>query len=318
MPNPGDVPIFVGPEWSSGPVPSSGGVVVKTFLASQANAIAALQGGGFLPATGTVAVTVEGFGGGGGGGGSGGTAGAPGAGGGGARYQRATVLIDLTHQIDVVIGAGGVGGTAGTTTASGLPGNDGGASYANDVTAGNTVLAAFGGASGGHGSGNAAGGLTQPGGDHPSLTVVTDTNQVDANATTSSNLNPKTVGVTGAGGSGLSSSQGFRSQPNSVQIDSTVANPILTGAPGGTFVIGASGGGGGNGPRGVGATGAPGQDVANSNGNPGGNAAANTGAGGGGGSPGAAGAGTPTGGPGGNGGTGWLRFTFHLNTTVAP
>ena len=230
-------------------------VVVKTYTASVIGAIAVLQTAGFLPSTGSIAVLVEGFGGGGGGGGSGGTNN-PGAGGGGARYNRALILMNLANAADVTIGAGGAGGTAGTTTASGLTGSDGGTSSVTDTTA-STVLAAFGGGSGGHGSSVAAGGLTQPGGDHPSL-LQPDTNAVDANAITTATIAPKPVGITGAGGSGQSSAQGFRSQPNSVGIDSAVANPIPIGAPGGAFITGASGGGGGNGPRGAGGAGADG------------------------------------------------------------
>ena len=296
---------------------ASSGVVVKTYLASQVNAIAVLQGGGFLPSTGTVAVTIEGFGGGGGGGGGGGVSN-PGAGGGGARYQVATVLVDLTHAFDVTIGAGGAGGTAGTTTASGLTGADGGTSFLTDTTS-NTVPVAFGGGSGGHGSSVAAGGLTLGGSDVSSL-LQPDTNPTDGNAALQTNIIPHSSGFSAAGGWGQSSAQAFRSRPNTIAIDSTPAQPIPIGVPGGTFITGASGAGGGNGPRGSGGAGADGVNpqTGTTPGNPGGNAGANTGAGGGGGSPAGTGAPQQVGGAGGAGGTGWLRFTFNLSTQVAP
>ena len=318
MPSPGDVPIYIGPNWGTGAPPSgSGGVVVSTYTATTAGAVAALQGLGLLPSTGTIACQFEGFGGGGGGGGAGGAVNC-GAGGGGSRYQSAIVLLDLTHSFDVTIGAGGAGGTAGTTTVSGLNGSDGSPTLITDTTSA-IVLAALSGASGGHGSVTASGGSTIPGGDHESL-LQGDSAPIDANVIIYTSASPHSASVSGAGGPGQSSSKGYRAQTNTMNIGTTPAVPVTIGAPGGVFVTGASGAGGGTGPRGAGGIGGLGVDpgTGSTPGNPGIAAAANTGGGGGGGSPAGNGAPQQAGGAGGNGGTGWARATFYLNTQVAP
>ncbi len=300
----------------SGAAPS--GVVVKTVLATTPNVLAALQPS-LLPASGTIAVQVEGFGGGGGAPGNLGGSPTSGAGGGGAQYHSAVLNIDLTHAFDVTIGAGGLGGPGLPNGSGGVPldGGPGGATQLSDATAGQVIWTAVG-ANGATSIGSTTGFSGQPGGQYadPGATIT----QPVPSATTSGAIIPINY-LPGSGGRG-GQNAGVNAAAGSAAMVSL--GGLWEGGTGGTNggagtnTDGHGGGGGAAGPRGVGGAGGNGKAVGTGlPGDDGASAAANTGAGGG------AGGGGPNGGPqngsnGGNGGSGWMRLTFYLNTQVAP
>jgi hypothetical protein len=272
--------------------------VFMQFLASAVNVFAAFTDAGI------VSVKVSGFGGGGGGGGGCGGENAapntpgPGGGGAGSSLLKSIVIdIDMSHQIDVVVGAGGLGGAGGPPGApggifGGNTGGSGGTTYLVDQTAAPPmILAAFAGGSGAVGGTNianvitpGAGGVAFPGSDA---------------RTTLAN----TFGFVAAGSPGRTSgASSFQGNPNDSAIGTTPATPLWPGgAPGNSPTPGSSGGAGGGGGAGVGGPGGfGGTGVAAAVGGNGGAGGANTGAGGGGG----AGGGTAIGGPGSNGGNG--------------
>jgi hypothetical protein len=270
----------------------------------------------FAPASvGIRRVRWQGCGGGGGGSGGGGGAisggnagGEGGGGGGGSTLQTFETDIDLSHRIDVVIGAGGTpgaGGTAdtGTGAGSGGSGGDGGSTYVFDFTT-NTVLATFSGASGG------AGGSGGSGGGPIVLTTAGGCTFSGAQTVNPNNGFPAAGGPGGPGGS--LGPPGGGSPGNTNLFATGTALPgtgLFSGGAGGTTggtIEGGGGGGGGAGPYGAGAVGGDGVDGP---GTAGGDATANSGAGaggGGGGESGVSAAGTQPGGPGGTGGSGRL------------
>jgi hypothetical protein len=317
MPNPGDVPIFVGPEWSPGTLH---GVLVATlqFTVSTGDIFAALRVAGKLPATGNALVLLDGWGGGGGGAGGGISGGAApavgGAGGGGAKRQSAQFIIDLSHTYDVAIGLGGNGGTGANTT--GANGNMGGETQFIDSTLG-AIRVTFDPGQGGvanlvntqnHALTTAVRGV-------PGAADCAYAPDLPANTTIAPALgraSPATAAACGGYAQALAADTFAGSgNPNSA------LNTAFGGGNGGQNVVGAgtvsfAGGGGGGGPAGAG--GAGGDSVpANSagiNGISGGAVNANSGAGGGGGS--AASSNLFSGGQGGSGGRGFLTVSVFL------
>lgn len=262
----------------------------QTFLASAANIFAT------GPFTGTRLVNFRGCGGGGAGGGGGAAslAGAPGPGagaGGASMYGDFQVLVDFSHQIDVVIPAAlptpGVGGAA--PGVDGTDGQDGGTCYVLDTVT-NTILCAFAGGSGGQGGKN----LGTPGlggANFPS-------SQRAGNLTTGS------TGFVAAGGNGGNTTTPITPSPGNQNLTTFGLTPpgpapnlYTPGAAGanGAAGQGGGGGGGGQGPFGPGGAGGNGNAGA---GTPGTNAPANSGAGAGGGGGGAIGNGGSNGGVG--------------------
>ena len=247
------------------------------FTATSLDVLSGFQAAAELAQVGTVVIRVEGFGGsggaGGGTGGSGITPGVGGGGGGGVMNGSASIDFDLSHKLDIQIGAGGAGGAGGAAGggAGGL-GLPGGPSYCQDATS-TLVLTSFLGAGG---AGGNRGGNTWP---SYSVTSPEPSKGGDAGA----------AGVNGDAGG----------------IARVSKNNNLPGATwlGGTGGVSGGGGGGGGG-AGVFASGAAG-GAANA---PGVAAAPGTGSGGGGG-----GGGTTVadaGGAGGNGAAGRIRITF--------
>lgn len=297
---------------------TGGGVVVKTFLATTANAFAAMQAAQQIPSTGVIAARIEGFGGGGGAPGNQGGSPTSGGGGGGAQYQSAVITLDLTHSFDVTIGAGGAG-SAGTPNGSGVAPNDGGAgtpTELTDATAASVVWSAIG-ANGGTAIGSATGFSGQAGGPYARADI--GLTQPAPNVTTSGSILPMHYlpGTGGRGGqnAGVNGGNGAPAMTGLGLFAGGVGG--VNGGPG-TNTDGHGGGGGAAGPRGNG--GAGGFGTANGSNLPGGDGAsagANTGAGGGAGGGGPNG-GTQNGSNGGSGGSGWMRVTFFLNTTVVP
>jgi len=270
--------------------------VEMIFTASANNVLSALQSAGTIPSTGTIPITMEGFGGtGGGGGGTGGTNAAPGGGAGGsggAMYQTGTFDCNLADPLNIVIGAGGTPGAGGAAGGGlGTTGGDGGATEAIDGTT-TVVLASFVGSSGGsfigRGGANYAGGVVVP--------RITDA------------FAPYGNGFPAGGGEGgLAGSNGTNGQGTYQNFNVTVPPARWTGGAGGatTPAEGGGGGGGGAGPFASGGAGGAGQPA----GTPGGNGvgvAANTGAGVGGGAGGTSN--TDAGGSGATGSTGWCKI----------
>lgn len=282
-----------------------------TFLATNADALAALQGGvpGIAPKRGMCVITAEGFGGSGGGGGGQGGGAANGVGGGGSGasiLQTKSFVFDLSHTLEVIIGAAGVAGAAGAAGAgAGGTGGDGAATAAVDSTS-TTTLASFRGSSGGQGGGAVVGADPGRGGACYSSGVLIP-QIVDAG-----------IGVfygngfVGAGGIGGVGAANGRAGQETFAFGN-IGGGGLTWGPGTGGVSGAGeGGGGGGGGEGVFAAGANGGNGAVT-GNPGGagdNATPNSAAGAGGGA-GGAGAGD-AGGAGGTGSLGWMRFKLTL------
>lgn len=273
--------------------------VTVTFLASAANVLGTFN----LPATGTIHVKFEGFGGtGGGGGGQGGGAG-PGVGGGGSggsQYQLGSFDHNLAHPLNITVGAAGAPGVAGAAGGgAGTNGGDGGATLATDPIA-NVTLFVLQGSSGGQGGAVSGGSPGRGGATYPGGTLIPSVNEVGGP--------PYGSGFIAAGGKGgLSATAGLAGQR-------TLAAALIPGggnfwAPGtgGASAVGEGGGGGGGG-SGIFAPAGPGGDGAAVGSNPGVGAAPNSGAGVGGGS-GGAGAADP-GGAGATGVTGWARISF--------
>ena len=300
-PNVGDVPVFnVDNTWHAAPAPGSV-AVVQQFLVSTANIFA----GG--PTTGIFPVTFSGCGAGGGGGGGAGGSAASGAGsgggaGGGARFKEATVDVDFSHPINVVIGAAGVAGAAGAGGGGlGGDGGDGQVTYILDTTT-NIVLCAFLGGSGGTG-----GNQTNPssgGASFPSSQFVR-TNNVPSNG----------AFLAAGGGGGAGGSTGPASPGESGNFNDCSFGKSLPGIPnwsggaaGVAGGVGQGGGGGGAGQGPFGDGGAGGAGGAGS-GNPGLSPLANSGAGGGGGSGGDLGGLSP-GSVGAIGGSGQMTSTY--------
>ncbi len=301
-PNPGDVPIYVGPEWGFG---AQAGRTFLPFVATTLNAFAAYV------ALGTVPMLISGYGGGGGGGGGAGGAlsisnegGAGGGAGGAALYESFEITVNLAHRIDVIVGVGGVagsGGPGGTNNATN--GGDGQTTYLLDFTT-NTVLAAFSGASGGQ-AGQAFG-------------SVAASSRGGASFSGQQFIpGPSTVGFAAAGGPGLAGTAvGSAESGKQNLIASGITPPsspnLYLGGVGGTNTGPANGGGaGGGGGAGVGAAGGPGGNGTAGAGDPGGSAANVSGAGGGGGGGGASDPATPfAGANAGVGGSGLLTVQF--------
>lgn len=264
--------------------------VMMSFNASANNVLA-----GVLPAVGTLAVTIEGFGGAGGGGG--GAAGATGNGGGGSgacAWQSATFDFNLTHRLDVVIGtAGGAGGAGVAPGGNGGNGTDGGPSSALDFTTGFT-LASLQGSSAGTG-GLAAGGGGNGGGTYGGASI---------SPTTAAGFSAASFG--GPGGANGGAHPGLPGQKGLVSLPGA-ATVAFAGGVGGTSV-GAQGGGGGGGGMGPFANGAAGGNATANVGGAGGASTANSGNGAGGGAGGAGAA--DNGGAGGAGALGFVRLRF--------
>jgi len=238
---------------------------------------------------GVVTMCIEGVGAGGGGAGGGGGGAGPGLGGGGGGappFGCAIVQVDLSHPINIQIGAGGTAGVGGGV--GGGPGGDGGTggdTFLQDGSTGNE-LASFVGASGGKGGSIAAPGLG--GSNFPPPTG-------------SNTVTTPTAGSGGDGGAaGLVGNRG--------NFNTTAFNNPSSKWSGGNFgaagAAASGGGGGGAGAFGNGGNGGGGGSPAT----PGLPAAANSGAGGGGGG-GGDGAGD-TGGHGGVGGSGSIQCTI--------
>lgn len=252
---------------------------------------------------GILTAVVSGYGGGGGaGGGAGGETSPPnipgpgGGGGGGALNQSMTIQIDLSHRIDVVVGAGGAAGSGGAAGNPGTAGGDGGTTYLIDQTAlPPTVLAAFGGATGGSEGIDFLGTLTAGLG--------------GASFIGSGSFKQRLSTITGfiAAGAPGSLSGGTTPPPgnnNDSANNTTAAAPLWTGGTSGGSGAG-NGGGGGGGAAGVGGNGGNGGNGGvGAPGSPGTSAGVNTGAGGG------AGGGGNTGQAGGNGGSGGSGILF--------
>ena len=274
------------------------------LLGNAANVFAALQAGGFLRQIGTLSVKIEGFGGsGGGGGGQGGTVGAgAGVGGGGAggcQYQVGSFDFDLTHQLDVTVGAGGAAGAAGAAAGgAGGDGSDGQPSLATDATSG-AILASL------VGSNRGGGGANGVSSSHGGATYV------GAFIPKSSDIGVGSGGgFLAAGGFGGNAGLGGTSGQNNLLSLNPPGGGIDNWSGGAAGSGAAGGGGGGGGGAGTfadgGAGGAGGAGVGGAGGAP----AANTGAGGGGG--GGGGADGSAGGAGGAGATGRVKLTFTL------
>jgi hypothetical protein len=317
MPNAGDVPIFVGPEWKPGSVV---GKLVATlqFTGTTGDIFAALRVAGKLPAVGSALVMLDGWGGGGGGAGGGISGGAApavgGAGGGGATRKSAQVVIDLSHTFDANIALGGNGGTGANPT--GANGNQGGETLFVDSTSG-TILVAFEGAQGGvanfantqnhalttavRGVPGAADGALAP--DLPANTTI---------APALGRASPATAPACGGYAQALAADTFAGSGlPNSA------LNSAFGGGNGGQNAVGAgtlsfAGGGGGGGPAGAGGKGGDsvGPGLNGNNGISGGAVNPNSGAGGGGGS--AASSNLNAGGQGGSGGRGFLTVSVFV------
>lgn len=247
-----------------------------------------------------------GAGGGGGGVSAGNAGGEGGGGGGGATLQTFETDIDLSHRIDVVIGAGGTPGAAGTPdtgagAGTGGLGGDGGSTYVFDFTT-STVLVSFSGASGG------AGGAGGTSGGPILLSTAGGCSFSGAQTVNPNNGFPAAGGPGGPGGDAVAG--GFPGNTGFLATGTALPGTgLFPGGAGGTTggtIEGGGGGGGGAGPYDAGASGGNGVDGP---GTPGGDATANSGAGagGGGGGESAVSAGsTLPGGPGGTGGTGRL------------
>jgi hypothetical protein len=293
----GDVPTFNGDgTWHAVPSSAAATNVFTQFTTSATNVFAAFTG------LGVVSMTVSGFGGGGGGGGGAGgetsspdTPGPGGGGGGAALNQSMVIEVDLSHQIDVVVGAGGTNGTGGAAGSSGTGGVNGGTTYLIDQGATPpTVLAAFSGANAG------AEGLN--------FLEVGDGGASFTGSGSFSQLLPSNIGFVAAGAAGTMA--GFSAAPganNDAAIETTAAAPLWAGGAGGGSPSSITGGAGGGGGAGVGGNGGAGGTGTTGNGGAGTSAGANTGAGGGGGAGGAAGS---TGGDAGAGGSGLLNTSF--------
>lgn len=302
----GDVPTFNGDgTWHAVPSGAAATEIFTAFATSATNVFAAFA------ALGIVSMTVSGYGGGGGGGGGAGGAlsalnegGAGGGAGGGALYQSFNIEVDLSHRIDVIVGAGGafgVGGPGGTDNATN--GGDGQTTYLLDFTT-STVLAAFSGASGGQAgqsfgspAASSGGGASFGGQQYIPFS--------------------STVGFVAAGGPGLAGTAvGTAESGKQNLVASGISPPVGTnlysGGVGGTNTGGGIGGGaGGGGGAGVGAAGGPGGNGTAGAGDAGGSAAGVSGAGGGGGGGGASDASTPfAGANAGAGGSGLLTTSF--------
>ena len=295
-------------------------VVEMTFSASTTNVLAALQTPSAttlraLPLTGLLPVHTEGFGGtGGGGGGGGGDAGVPGGGGGGsggALYQRASITVDLSHRLDITVGAAGAAGAAGAPTLAGGNGSDGASSFALDFDS-NVLLASFFGSTGGEGGNSATinnyrhGGASYPG---------TWIQSLPAESGPADPAIKYGMGFLGAGGkgaplTGFGIQSGAAGQGNGPSLNVPGGGSTIW-APGGGGAGGATSNGGGGGGAGIFANGGVGGAETAGAGNPGGSAVANSGAGAGGGAGGVGN--TDAGGAGGAGSDGWVKLTF-----VAP
>lgn len=282
-------------------------LVEMTFTVGIGNVLVTLQDGPVvkLPKFGLLPCELEGFGGSGGGGGgqAGGAANGVGGGGsGGVPLQRGFFTFDLSHRLDILIGAGGTPGTAGAAPAgNGGNGSDGTSTEALDFTT-NIALTLLGGSSGGQGGGPGPGrgGATYPGG-------VFVPNISDVNGP------PYGSGFVQAGGIGGSMNNPGAFGQGALTSLLRPALPLPTtpwgGGPGGSSGAGEGGGGGGGGAgiTGPGSGGGSGQPAGTPGGN-GGGTAPNSGSGAGGG---AGGAGvTDNGGAGGTGSTGLAKLRF--------
>jgi hypothetical protein len=278
--------------------------VELTFLATTANVLGTLQTDTLLPSTGTLQMRLEGFGGSGGGGGGGGgdPAGSPAGGGGGSggcQYQRVSFDFDLSHTLDITIGAAGVGGPGGVAPGgAGTPGTNGLPSFALDATT-NVALGMLAGSSGGGSPpvGPPNGG--QGGATYPGALI----------ARTAGDIPTAGQGFLASGGAGnIPGQTGASGQNSLVSLNvpgaRAAAGAGWEGGAGGSGIAG--GGGGGGGGAGPFADGGVGGDATATVGNPGVSPAANTGAGAGGG----AGGNTSDGGAGANGSTGFAKLTF--------
>ncbi len=282
-------------------------LVEMTFTVGIGNVLVTLQDGpiAMLPKFGLLPCELEGFGGSGGGGGgqAGGAANGVGGGGsGGVPLQRGFFTFDLSHRLDILIGAGGTAGTAGAAPAgNGGNGSDGTSTEALDFTT-KIALTLLGGSSGGQGGGPGPGrgGATYPGG-------VFVPNISDVNGP------PYGSGFVQAGGIGGSMNNPGAFGQGALTSLLRPALPLPTtpwgGGPGGSSGAGEGGGGGGGGAgiTGPGSGGGSGQPAGTPGGN-GGGTAPNSGSGAGGG---AGGAGvTDNGGAGGTGSTGLAKLRF--------
>ena len=298
-------------------------VVELTFTASATDVLAALQTPTMttlraLPTSGSVRVDVEGFGGsGGGGGGGGGDMGVPGGGGGGsggARYQRAGITIDLSHRLDVTVGAGGPAGAAGAPTLAGGNGGDGASSTVLDFNT-NVFLVAFPGSTGGEGGNSASvnnyrhGGASYPGAWIPTAPAESG----PADPALKYGMGFFAAGGKGAPITGFAIQSGAAGQPNAPSLNLPAGGGTTFWHAGAGGVGGTTSNGGGGGGAGIFADGGAGgaEAPAGSPGNPGGSAAANSGAGAGGGAGGVSN--TDAGGAGGAGSDGWVKLSL-----VAP
>jgi len=291
--NPGAVPLLPGFPGTYRTTNADNIAQVSTFNASQVNVFSEFVG------LGNVWMTVSGYGGGGGGGGgAGGETAAPntpgpGGGGGGASLAGSqTILVNMNHQIDVVVGAGGAGGAGGAAGAPGHGGGNGGTTYLIDQGATPpVVLAAFSGANGGTEGIDLLGTLT-PG--QGGLSYL-------GSATSAGSL-ANTSGFLAAGAPGSSAGASADAGNNNVDaIGTTAAAPLWAAGAGGGSAASNDGGGGGGGGAGVGGNGGAGGTGNTGTGTAGGSAGANTGAGGGGGCGGGAGSAGAAAGTGGSG-----------------
>lgn len=272
-------------------------LIELVFTASATNVLAGVAG---LPTSGIVSIDVEGFGGtGGGGGGEGGAVaggGEPGGGGsGGTVYCKGSFDFDLSHRLDVTIGAGGAVGAAGAGgSGAGGDGTDGNPSTIKDFTSG-VIKAAFAGSSGGQGATGATGGL---GG---------------ANFEGNQHL-ASSVGFLAAGGiGGAAASAGVAGNRRDISFEIGAGSSEHVGGLGGASGVGQGGGGGGGG-AGPFADGSVGGAASALNGSAGADAFPNSGAGAGGGAGGATGAGT--GGTGGKGSDGFVKLQILTTTRI--
>lgn len=270
------------------------------FNSSATDVLASYIAAGELAQVGALEIDFEGFGGVGGGGGGEfgivGTATAGGGGSGGAIYCKGSFTFDLSHKLDIDVGAGGSAGAGGITPATdATSGNDGGPSQCKDATAA-TVLAQMPGSAGGTGATGAIGAL----GGAP----------ISGLGNTSPITGLPSYGGPGGGGAAA----GVSGNKGAISLFGTTSPPTSpqgwNGGAGGLSAAthGGGGGGGGAGPRGPGAAGGNGAAGA---GNAGTDATDNLGGGAGGGSGGNNTA--VNGGAGGAGKKGWVRIKF-----VAP
>lgn len=277
--------------------------VEMLFTGTATNVLAGLQppvAGPVLPVTGTLRITIEGFGGtGGGGGGQGGSsAGGAGDGGGasgGCQWQVGSFDFNLAHRLDITVGAGGTGGAGGATPVNaGIDGTSGSPSYALDFTS-NIVLAAMPGSNGG-GGGASATGASHGGATYAGAFIP---HSSDAFAVTGS-------GFPAAGGAGGNppGQNGGSGQDSLLSFNAPGATVVWVGGSGGSGATG--GGGGGGGGAGPFANGQSGGDSTATDGNPGTASPVNSGAGAGGGG----GAANGNGGDGGDGALGYVKLSF--------